>query len=463
MFATPVPPKARPSGCGWGSPSAAISPCTCGSAECLTCLDPGYTRPKFFAGQLLTEDDLQLLGDYVVGKNRLHNRYLMGSGVVCGLDVTCQPCGGGHVIVNPGYAIDCCGNDIVLTCPQDLDINKMAHDLQVKLKGGYDCGDPCIETRTSAGQGYTTASNKNGNNKKNGTSGTTDKPASHSHKYCLYVNYCEQETEPVPPYATDEPCGPGVCEPTRIREGFRFELRCPEASEPGPALCSRFWDCVGDLPSYEKTVADRAVLDKSIPELRTALAEMRTTPMPEIPPGFSAKVTEHITSLNTAIAKFNEPSTDKKETGFFEPVLDATVTLASDVAFYIVGRKKTVEAGDDAGKVVEAATLIIKTCKQFSPSVDTVFPPNTLGNAYANAVFEVSSKAAGALPSRREGAEHETTVTPDLTLNLLARSTVIHTPLLNSYANSLDAILDWIIKHLQQAQQIHCALLSNRH
>ena len=62
-------------------------------------------RPRFFAGQLLTEDDLDLLGEYVVGKNRLHNRALWGPGVVCGLDVHCDPCGRGNLIVSPGYAI----------------------------------------------------------------------------------------------------------------------------------------------------------------------------------------------------------------------------------------------------------------------------------------------------------------------------------------------------------------------
>jgi hypothetical protein len=35
-------------------------------------------QPKFFSGQLLTTVDLE-------GKNKQHNRYLHGSGVVCGL------------------------------------------------------------------------------------------------------------------------------------------------------------------------------------------------------------------------------------------------------------------------------------------------------------------------------------------------------------------------------------------
>ena len=57
---------------------------TCGMLECLC-------RPRFFAGQVLTADDLNRLDAYVRGKNRLHNRQLHGWGVVNGLEVTCVP------------------------------------------------------------------------------------------------------------------------------------------------------------------------------------------------------------------------------------------------------------------------------------------------------------------------------------------------------------------------------------
>ncbi len=70
----------------------------CGGLECLC-------RPRFFAGQLLTEDDLNRLERYVIDKNRLHNRYLFGSGVACGLEVVCTVCDDGSrgkVVVKPG-------------------------------------------------------------------------------------------------------------------------------------------------------------------------------------------------------------------------------------------------------------------------------------------------------------------------------------------------------------------------
>jgi hypothetical protein len=86
----------------------------CGGLECLC-------RPRFFAGQLLTEDDLNRLENYVVAKNKLHNRYLHGWGVVCGLEVVCDPCGAG-VVVRPGYALAPCGEDIVVCNDQTVDV-----------------------------------------------------------------------------------------------------------------------------------------------------------------------------------------------------------------------------------------------------------------------------------------------------------------------------------------------------
>jgi hypothetical protein len=83
----------------------------CGGLECLC-------RPRFFAGQLLTEEDLNRLDHYIVEKNKLHNRYLHGWGVVCGLEVFCHPCEG-QVTVKAGYALSPCGDDIVL-CEDDI-------------------------------------------------------------------------------------------------------------------------------------------------------------------------------------------------------------------------------------------------------------------------------------------------------------------------------------------------------
>ncbi len=203
-------------GCGCGCGGG------CGGGPVVS--QPGFLRPRFFAGQLLTEDDLELLIAYVTGKDRLRNRYLFGAGVVCGLEVACPPCGGGKVKVQPGYALDCCGRDIVVACAEEVDVNALVRDLRI-ARLGEDCGDPC------AGKDTTTT-----------TGGAQQGIARH---YCLYLHYAEEPTDPVAPYATEEPCGQG-CEPSRVREGFNFLLRCEDHEQPADDAVARVLAC---LPS----------------------------------------------------------------------------------------------------------------------------------------------------------------------------------------------------------------------
>src|SRR5215467_8637122 len=98
--------RVRPAAPTRGDPACECPPpCpACGGLECLC-------RPRFFAGQILTEADLNRLEQYVVNKNQLHNRYLHGWGVVCGLEVLRHPCGD-RVTVRSGYALSPCGDDI---------------------------------------------------------------------------------------------------------------------------------------------------------------------------------------------------------------------------------------------------------------------------------------------------------------------------------------------------------------
>ena len=93
--------------------------CSCPACTGLNCLE----RPRFFAGQLISESELNSEIDYMLAKQRLHNRYLHGVGTVCGLEVVCSNCDG-QVIVKPGYAIDPCGNDIIVCTEQRFDLLK---------------------------------------------------------------------------------------------------------------------------------------------------------------------------------------------------------------------------------------------------------------------------------------------------------------------------------------------------
>jgi hypothetical protein len=107
------------------APAAAAAPqttattCCCPACTGLACLD----RTRFFSGQLLSEADLNNEQSYWLAKSRLHNRYLIGSGVVCGLQVVCSECDG-WVTVKSGYAIDPCGNDIIVCSDQNFNVLK---------------------------------------------------------------------------------------------------------------------------------------------------------------------------------------------------------------------------------------------------------------------------------------------------------------------------------------------------
>lgn len=90
-------------------PPPPTSQCCCPACVGLECLD----RTRFFSGQLLTEADLNNEQSYWLAKSRLHNRFLHGWGVVCGMQVVCSDCEG-WVTIKSGYAIDPCGNDIIV-------------------------------------------------------------------------------------------------------------------------------------------------------------------------------------------------------------------------------------------------------------------------------------------------------------------------------------------------------------
>ena len=224
-------------GCGCGGNCTGGGDCGCGGICGNECAVGPLQRPLFFAGQLLTEDDLQLLSDYAATKARLHNRFLHGAGVVCGLLVGCHPCGDGKVIVHSGAALDCCGNDIYVPCSVELDINKMVADLRIKMRGGHDCGDPCEAECDDSPDDVKCLDRK-------------------GRRYCLYIEYCEELEEPVTPYVSNGNCAVQVCKPTRIHEGYKFELRCPTEEHEPDNISTRIRACIGDLTSADKSASD---------------------------------------------------------------------------------------------------------------------------------------------------------------------------------------------------------------
>jgi hypothetical protein len=235
MATTTNPLYRRPT----NTPADPCTPCkVCGGLQCLC-------RPRFFAGQLLTEQDLNRLDRYIVNKNKLHNRYLHGWGVACGLEVVCHPCGN-YVMVRPGYALSPCGDDIVVCEEETVDVCKLIEacctpaddpcnpprprpancdDLEQEwiLAICYNerpsreepvlQADPCRTTK-SCGCGC-----------KGSGSGTHAAGSSGS---CG----CHSKQQPATPKRT--PATPAACEPTMICEGYTFRAYLAPRADPVP-------------------------------------------------------------------------------------------------------------------------------------------------------------------------------------------------------------------------------------
>jgi len=247
-------------GSAWSSPAPAATqktalfpagpscqPCPdCGGLECLC-------RPRFFAGQLLTEQDLNRLENYILAKNRLHNRYLVGHGVVCGLQVTCSPCAN-TISVSEGYAIDPCGNDIIVCSPDPVDICKLIKACTpstpncAPFKDQSFCADTTqtwivairyVET-PSRGVTPLTGSSQCGcsaNGAGSCSCGMAGSKPCGCGSMMSAASCCGETISSSAPVATNLPRrgAPSVCEPTVTCEAYRYEV-FPAPAETRPTL-----------------------------------------------------------------------------------------------------------------------------------------------------------------------------------------------------------------------------------
>lgn len=103
-------------------------------------------RPRYYARQLITPDDMTLEQEYFRDKLRRHNRLLHGWGVVCGALVCTVPRAGAGaqaesepwlVRVQPGYVLGPYGDEIILDCTRTVDLRT----------GGVTgvTGEPCVD------------------------------------------------------------------------------------------------------------------------------------------------------------------------------------------------------------------------------------------------------------------------------------------------------------------------------
>src|SRR5262245_45560539 len=108
----------------------------------------GPVRTRFFDGMFLTQADLETEQRFWRIKRRLTNRAL-GEGVVWGLRLDWKS-GKKSFSLSPGYALDCCGNDLIVECPVEISESQLWQRADPALRT-----DPVLQPADTDGDGET--------------------------------------------------------------------------------------------------------------------------------------------------------------------------------------------------------------------------------------------------------------------------------------------------------------------
>jgi hypothetical protein len=376
-------------GCGCGGTSARPS---------------AFVRPRFFAGQLLTEDDLGLLVDYVTGKTRLHNRTVYGPGVVCGLEVSCDPCGGGKVVVGPGHALDCAGHDIVVSCREQVDVQALVQELRISSLG-VDCKDPCED---------------DGNR-----------------RYGLFVRYEELSVEPVAPYATEEPCPSPGCVPSRIREAVKFVVKCGEFDDHRYNPATRLLGALGD-PQKSGLIRTRAQRFGFYADAMAAAALGADRAF-----GFDPTDAKRFTD---SLDWLNNSGTDTPPTEAAVELIEHVRALASAVARFDThdqtGQDRLKREFSALSRVKEARGALATACDRLAKiDPDKVWPGKPLHHSIARAV--VTETRARLVPEQGDP-------TAPLEVRMLAQGTPLSHAVQVEFRSDLSQIREWLLVRLER-------------
>ena len=154
-------------------------PATCRPSLTVAPASGGCVRPRFFNGMFITREDMETELRYFRVKNNLQRR-ADGQGVVWGFGLGRD---GRSICVHPGYGVDCCGNDLTVTCTYKVGVAELLTDPAIchRRGGEREC-------------------------------------------FALLLEYVECPEDPRPVHG--EPCVgmPAGCEMSRVRETVRLRL-----------------------------------------------------------------------------------------------------------------------------------------------------------------------------------------------------------------------------------------------
>lgn len=244
----------------------------------------GCVRTRFFNGMFITREDMETEQRFFRLKNKLQNR-AMGQGVVWGLNLVRHA---DSICVEPGYAVDCCGNDLMVTEPYRVGIDALLRDpasfrFALEVAGRRrstldDCDDPVPP-------------------------GIIVDPAPQlcrrMHLLLEFVE-CPQDARPV----HGDPCSPEVtrCEMSRIRETVRLRLVPPRDYDPtGPIdkFLNEFKAILKEAGVTDATPGSTVTTATSLPvpfQIGVSIA-----PHSRLPAGFTGNVQPDRTVTRTLI------------------------------------------------------------------------------------------------------------------------------------------------------------------
>lgn len=199
------------------STTATTAPCTTPvptvqEKTCLPCDIPQFCRNSYYRGKLLTERDFTDEQHYGIDKHRLHNLFLHGWGVLCGLVVKPHPhCPEKRVLITPGLALDDCGREIRV------------------LQETYTVLPPPLPPTASPSPSAGTVAPPQGSNDNGDDDGPPVQddgchPAPVPHDIYLCIRYAECETEFSPAPFDDCSCTTSSQKPNRVCEGYVIDL-----------------------------------------------------------------------------------------------------------------------------------------------------------------------------------------------------------------------------------------------
>ena len=168
-----------------------------------------FQRNRYFYGKLLTVRDFEDEQRYFVEKQRLINRLIHGEGVVCGLKVEDIEGKDGFIHITPGVALDCCGREIVLPEPVEINLSEK------------------ISLEDSVPRWVT-------------------------------IRYDACGKEPVPAYTAESSCEETCCY-SRIEEGYKIEVLDQKPEECAPVDNEGICDVWSDISKVQVKSAEFTV------------------------------------------------------------------------------------------------------------------------------------------------------------------------------------------------------------